>query len=425
MQKIYLIIFALVVMALNVINASAKQDAIKKYGANVKVAKVEIVGYIKTKKSYINSLKANVNAVTLANFNEQALTSSLFKSGLFSDINVYYTYNSGNKTIEVTAVVSEKSSYVVLPVFASGGGDSSFGFVYLQNNLFGYGKKLITVAIYGKNNKFGLLSVADNNLFNSNFLLRLAVSGNQGDNLFTDINENQYTKLTQHGGNARLALGYKYNNITTIAKYSFAYSKTTKVDTNKVVQKGVNYYIPAIQVEFNNLVYTKNYAYNVKATATGSLAYYKNTNNTVKTTQYKPFVNYNASAATKVFGNDALSIAIDGSWFNKTLQLLDKSGKQGSYTLSNSVALTNNVAGTVSYEFNAFSNKTVTFSIINFAEYGTFKNYFTNIYNNYYGIGTGFRVYLSKTAIPGLGATYYKNFKTNLSGVKVFVGFTF
>ncbi len=393
-----------------------KKCFIEKNG-DLKIKEFTISGLEKTEKSVVMEMAKTRKGDPLSAFDADNLVQELRKSGVIKDVRIDYTNTMDSVLVSID--IKEKISLIPIPMVISNSSSFSAGLFLIESNLFGLNKKLFLGGIFGTAGWLAMIGYTDPSFLDSKFTGGIYFNAGYKELENSDMDGDVYKKYNRTKTISKISGGYRFSREFTLLLTSAFYYADVEKDEKLSYDftgetKSVN---PGIKFRYDSMHHTGLFKYGFQAEGEFEYGF-----SSIK--QYYTFYG-KSQYSIRLFKKHLAAFKINGGVADAPDVLIKRiGGKPGFKTLPAEKIVSNKyISSTAMYELPVLKISWVTFTILGFFEGGTYQDE-TEEYKNFYGPGTGMRMYLKDIALPALGFDYAYNIETSGHEISAAVGMT-
>ncbi len=373
------------------------------------VVELEVVGPRRTRETTVRriidlELPAPASEVDLGRVRERLVRSGLFVNEMVVEL---VPTESGNKRLRLE--LEERWTLLPLPIAGYSDGGWIAGLALIESNLWGTGTFLLSVAtLRGDGAKVdswgGTLGVSGGVLQRGQVKPSLFFSGGVGEEEYVAPNGTAYRRFRQTRLSGRLGLGYELSDTYEIgASGEVAWNEVDNDYSDSLrAPNSTLYYIQGLSLEAESRRFTSFFL----AGPSASIRYRHGF--PLDGAEHFDAASVRMDYTAAPFGRHKLMVAAVGNIGNEPPTQLSGLGGTGYRTLpSRGSAAPGAAAAALEYEFPVLSRSWGTFTLLGFGEGGSYKP--DGEWQEFYGPGAGFRLYLARVAIPALGFNFAYN----------------
>ncbi len=389
--------------------------------SDAKVSSVEITGLTKTKKSVLESLIRLEEGEQLTRARYRDTQQNLKRTGLFESINFYYRKSPEGYRVHID--LKEKSTFVPIPFFSASDGNYSFGFALYEANFLGLRRQLIVSATYAAGNPYGSIGVIDPTIAGSNAQASLFLSGGRNTREAAYPDGENYRKYL--GSDVRVFSRLRYRTQQTVQpSFALMFEKTdvdegwseslNQPDSSTVIYSSTGLtYDDTYFLEYFYRGFLAEVSYGYGFQLTGSYDGHGGNGHVLEG---------KAKLAQALFGTHRLSLIARSGLSQLPIPNLDELSGSGFRVLPFRRAIGRSyAAGSLEYELPFYRPNWGTLTLSGFFDGGLYEPV-KDQREHFYGPGAGFRLYLSKVAIPAVGVDLGMDLPTETIQLSIVIG---
>ncbi len=388
---------------------------------SAEVARIEVEGLKKTKLRTLESLILIEEGEPLTAKRLVDTQQNLKKTGLFQSLVFAYREEGGRYTVRI--LLKEKATLVPLPFFSASDGAYSFGMALFDSNFLGLRKQLITSAFVADGNPSGTLGLIDPTLAGSTMRGVLFLSGgkNRSEAAYPDgTNYRVYfstdarvtgalTFRTQKKLKPGISFKYEQSEVDEAWEDSLAPPDSSAAAS------------PGFSLTYEDTYFLEYFYEGILLRTAYAYAFELNGSYTGEGGDGSGIIG-NAEWAAAIFGDHRFSLDAAAGYSEFPVPNLDSLSGPGFRVLPFRRAVARSYwAGSAGYEFPFFRPDWGTLTLSGFFDGGVYEPQEGN-YESFYGPGGGFRLYLSKIAIPAVGVNFAVDLPTETLQTSIVIG---
>ncbi|TVR92578.1 MAG: hypothetical protein EA428_03510 [Spirochaetaceae bacterium] len=373
------------------------------------VVELEVVGLRRTREATVQRIIDLELPATVAEVNVDRIRERLLRSGLFVNEMEVAIVPTGADNFKLRIELEERWTLLPLPI--AGYSDSGWiaGLAVIESNLLGTGTFLLSVATLRGDGAAvdswgGTLGVSGGALQRGRVEPSVFFSGGVGEEEFVYSEGTAYRRFRQTRLSGRLGLGYELNDtyeLSSSGEFSW-YDVDKNYSDSLRAPDSTLYYIHGFSIEAESRRFTSFFLAGPSANVRYRHGFPLNGEDHFDAASIR------LEYAAAPFGRHKLLFAADGKIGNEPPTELSNLGGTGYRTLpSRGSAAPRAAAAALEYEFPVLSRSWGTFTLLGFGEGGSYKP--DGEWQEFYGPGAGFRLYLARVAIPALGFNFAYN----------------
>jgi len=367
------------------------------------VTELEVLGLKRTREATIRriidiDLPAPASEVDIERVRERLIRSGLFVNELEIEL-----VPTGDGDLRLQIVLEDRWTLLPLPIAGYSDGGWIAGLALIESNLFGTGTFLLTVAsLQGDGAAIdswgGTVGVSGGALQRGRLKPSLFFSGGLGEEEFVYSEGTPYRRFRQSRFSGRLGLGYELSDAYELSTGGAISWHDVDTDYNETLRApdSTLYYIQGFSLEAESRRFTNFFFAGPSASIRYSHGF------PLDGSEHFDAAAISMDYTAAPFGRHKLMVAAVGNIGNEPPTELSGLGGTGYRTLpSRGSAAPRSAAAALEYEFPVVSGNWGTFTLLAFGEGGTYRP--DGEWQEFYGPGAGFRLYLARVAIPALG----------------------
>ncbi len=388
---------------------------------SVEVARIEVEGLKKTKRRVLDSLILIEEGEPLTEKRVVDTQQNLKKTGLFQSIGFAYREEGERYTVRI--LLKEKATLIPLPFFSASDGAYSFGMVLFDSNFLGLRKQLITSAIVSDGNPSGTLGLIDPTLADSTMRGVIFMSGGRNKSEAAYPDGSNYRVYSSTDARVTGALTFRTQK-KLMPGISFKYEQSEvdeawedsldPPDSSAVAS-------PGISLTYENTYFLEYFYEGIVLRTAYAYAFELNGSYSGEGGDGSGIIG-NAEWASAFFGDHRFSIDAAAGYSEFPIPNLDSLSGPGFRVLPFRRAVARSYwAGSAGYEFPFSRPDWGTLTLSGFFDGGVYEPEEGN-FESFYGPGGGFRLYLSKVAIPAVGVNFAVDLPTETLQTSIVIG---
>ncbi|MCA1754614.1 MAG: hypothetical protein LC641_07955 [Spirochaeta sp.] len=389
------------------------------------VEELEVIGAKRTREATIRRIIDVELPAPVAEVDLERVRERLLRSGLFvNDLEVALV-PSENGNYRLRLELEDRWTLLPLPIAGYSDGGWIAGLALIESNLLGSGTFLLSVTTLqgdgaALDSWSGTLGVSGGALQRGSIKPSIFLSGGRGEEEFVFSEGTAYRRFLQTRLSGRLGLSYELNDAYELS--SSAAISWNDVDTD---------YSDSLRAPDSTLYYLQGFSLEAESRRFNTF-FFAGPSANIRYRHGFPLSGEEHFDAASIsldytaapFGRHKLLIAASGNIGNEPPTELSGLGGTGYRTLpSRGSVATRAAAAALEYEFPVLSRSWGTFTLLGFGEGGSYKP--DGEWQEFYGPGAGFRLYLARVAIPALGFNMAYNIVENEFVGSVSLGMAF
>ncbi len=386
-----ILVFSISLIALD------QESFVQQYG-NRDVVEITVNGLRRTsEKTFLNWVETKAG-LTVADYDLAYIFKRIDDKGLFAlnkEVEFFPTENDAVMMI----TVSEKFSLFAVPFFNSVDGDKMYGGAALDSNFLGYGATLLGVGAFGKNDITTFLLLTQDEMFNNEYAGKIIVNYRTNEIEMTDIYENEpYYESKQKTINLGASIGKKFMNKNLTLGPDLEWQKIKMDNEAGNLEKDANLLFPGLLISYDNteqnFVFRDGFKVESLTSRVFSLDdnyddFFRSTSKISYSTTYDSKINFSLKSTFGLFdrpdnAEDVLS-GFHGSKSIPNMKVWADDWINGAFVLEHALMSKFKLNSTMSYYYEA----------------GYYNN--DGLDEKYQGLGSEFKIYFDKVAIPAIG----------------------
>lgn len=377
---------------------------IEEYG-NRKIIDITVNGLKRTtEKTFLNWMEIKNNNL-VSDYDVEKIYKRIDDKGIFALGKKVEFFPTEDDAI-MLITVAEKFSLFAVPFFNSVDGDKMYGGAALDSNFWGYGATLLGVGAFSKNDATTFILLTQDEMLNNEYSGKLIINYRTNEIEMTDIYENSpYYESKQKTINLGGSIGKKFFDKKFTIGPDIEWQKIKMDNEEDKPEPDANLIFPGLLITYDNTNQNFVFRDGFKAESLSSRAFSLDDN-------YEDFFR----SYTKLSYSQTYASKVNFTLKN-TLGLFDRpdnaedvlSTYHGTKSLPNMKIWADDwINGAFIVEHTLISKHKLNPTMSYYYEGGYYHN--DGLNEKYHGVGSEFKVYFDKVAIPALGFGLAYNF---------------
>lgn len=389
------------------------------------VTELEVVGLTRTREATVRRIIDLELPTPASEVDIERVRERLIRSGLFVNELEIELVPRADGDLQLRVELEDRWTLLPLPIAGYSDGGWIAGLALIESNLLGTGTFLLSVATLRGDGAAvdswgGTLGVSGGALQRGRVEPSLFFSGGLGEEEFVSSEGTPYRRFRQTRLSGRLGLGYELSDtyeLSTAGGISWNDVDPDYSDSLRAPDSTL-YYIQGVSLEASSRRFTSFFF----AGPSASVRYQHGF--PIDSSAHFDAASLRMDYTAALFGRHKLMVAAVGNIGNEPPTELSDLGGTAYRTLpSRGSAAQRSAAAALEYEFPVFSGNWGTFTLLAFGEGGTYRP--DGEWQEFYGPGAGFRLYLARVAIPALGFNIAYNLVESQAVGSVSLGMAF
>ncbi len=402
-----LILFTISAMALN------QKDFIREY-QDRQVVEITVNGLKRTsEKTFLNWLEIETGK-KVSEYDLNYIFKRIDDKGIFALEKSVEFFPTDNQALMIISV-AEKFSLFAVPFFNSVDGDKMYGGAALDSNFLGYGATLLGVGAFSKKDVTTFLLLTQDEMINNQYAGKIILNYRTNEIEMTDIYDNDpYYESKQKTINLGASIGKKFFDKKLTIGPDLEWQKIKMDNEDNNPEKDANLIFPGLLMTYDNTNQNFVFRDGFKAESLTSSVFslddnydnfFRSYTKLSYSTTYDSKINFTLKNTFGLFdrpdnAEEVLS-TYHGTKSLPNMQVWADDWVNGAFIVEHTLISKHKLNPTMSYYY----------------EGGYYNN--DGLNEKYHGIGSEFKVYFDKVAIPAIGLGLAYNF-TNESTILTF-----
>ncbi len=412
----------------NELNLERLESLAEADGTSPIVSELRIEGLRKTRLSVLDGLILIEEGEPLTRQRLDGTEQRLKKTNLFEKVSFYYRSDTGAEgeiasRYKVTIVLKEKLSLIPIPFFSSSGDTYSFGLGLFEANLLGTRRQLVASAMVSDGEPYATLGFIDPTLAGSNASWTLFFSGGPRENEAAYPDGTIYRRYK--AVDARVSAGLRLRSKKRVQPlFGLKYEQSTvdeEWEDSVAAPKSSAIIAPSIGLLYDDSYFIEYFERGLTLESNVSYAF------SLENEDEHPsgigfFLDRGITWSFALLDNHNLSFSGRAAYVEFPVPNLDTLSGSGFRVLPFGSAIGRQYfAGSASYEFPFYRPSWGTCTFLGFFDGGMYEPMDAEL-ESFFGPGGGFRLYLSKVAIPAVGINLGVDLPTQTLQMSVSIG---
>ncbi|MDY6969029.1 MAG: POTRA domain-containing protein [Spirochaetota bacterium] len=418
---LYSILFILhynfIIAAEKIDNNNQLKQFIEEHG-DLSIGEINFSGLKKTKPSVIQPHLKIKKGMLLSEFDANHFIQDMHATKLFKEIKI--DYSAMDEKVFINIYFKEKITLIPIPFISTSATTTSYGIYLMEQNFFGYNKKLFIGASFSSLGWISRIGYIDPKIIGTDFVCNLY--SHYGIQTFENADSEGDIYQIYNTDNLMLSCAFGYRLIKIVVPYIVNRYKRAIVDMDYSASENPPSSAQSIEhgimLRIRDLYYADVFEYGIDS----RIEYVHGFPNGDHRKEYDS-IRFRAKYSFHGFNDQRVYFTLNFGYGNVPTVFEERiGGKYGFKTLpSQQVATDHYLSFSATNEVPVALKSWGVLSVTIFCETGMYRH--NNISGElFYGPGVGMRLYLKDVAVPAFGVDVAYNVRYNNAEISAFVG---